>query len=190
MKNPKRFYTYAYLREDKTPYYIGKGQGKRIYQSIGKPCNKPSKDRIIFLKKNVTEKEAFNHEKYMIDVFGRKDLGTGILYNKSDGGEGPSGMIVTDEIREKWSNQRKGKKKPKQSENMKGEKNPMFGKKRTEDEKERIRQKVLVNNPQRGTFWWNDGENEMRSKEYPGLKWKRGRLKKCRDSNGKFVINT
>ena len=123
----------------------------------------------------------------MIAVFGRKDLGTGILYNKSNGGEGPSGMVVTDEIKEKWSNQRRGKKKPKQSENMKGEKNPMFGKKRTEDEKERIRQKVLVNNPQRGTFWWNDGENEIRSKECPGCGWCRGRLNKNRDISGRFA---
>jgi hypothetical protein len=43
MANPNRFYTYAYLREDRTPYYIGKGQRKRIYQINGKPCNKPPK---------------------------------------------------------------------------------------------------------------------------------------------------
>ena len=187
MKDPKRFYTYAYLREDGTPYYIGKGQGRRIYQSVGKPCNKPPKDRIIFLKQNLTEKEAFNHEKYMIDVFGRKDLGIGILYNKSDGGEGPSGMIITEEMKKKWSDERKGKKKPKHSENMKGEKNPMYGKKRTDDEKERIRQKVLLNNPQRGTFWWNNGMDEIRCKECPGINWNKGRLNRYRDKTGKFA---
>jgi hypothetical protein len=87
----KIFYTYAYLREDGTPYYVGKGTGKRIYSTV-KTVNLPKdKSRIIYLKKNLTEEEAFNHEIYMIAVFGRKDLGTGILHNKTNGGEGTSG---------------------------------------------------------------------------------------------------
>ena len=91
MVNPNRFYTYAYLREDRTPYYIGKGQGNRIYSS-NRTINKPKdKSRIIFLKQNLTEEEAFKHEKYMISVFGRKDLGTGTLHNRTNGGDGISG---------------------------------------------------------------------------------------------------
>ena len=91
-----KYYTYAYLREDGTPYYIGKGKGYRAYDkrhSIGVP----SKDRILILKKNLTEEESFRHEKYMISVLGRKDLGTGILRNKTDGGEGSSNIIRTRE---------------------------------------------------------------------------------------------
>ena len=85
------YYTYAYLREDRTPYYIGKGTGRRIYSTNRKGLKPPKdKSRIIFLKQNLTEEEAFKHEKYMIAVFGRKDLGTGILHNKTDGGEGTS----------------------------------------------------------------------------------------------------
>lgn len=85
------FYTYAYLREgNRTPYYIGKGCGKRVYDSSHNVKVPDDKDRIIFLKQNLTEEEAFNHEKYMIAVLGRKDLGTGILRNMTDGGEGPS----------------------------------------------------------------------------------------------------
>ena len=139
MKDLNRFYTYAYLREDRTPYYIGKGSGKRIYANVGRPCGKPKdKSRIIFLKQNLTEEEAFKHEIYMIAVLGRKDLGTGILHNKSNGGQGASGLIVTDEMKKHQSQLRKGKKNPKHSENMKREKNPMFGKKRTEKEKEHL----------------------------------------------------
>ena len=98
MVNPNRFYTYAYLREDRTPYYIGKGTRKRI-NSTNRSGLKPPKDksRIIFLKQNLTEEEAFKHEKYMISVFGRIDLGTGILYNKTDGGDGCSGRVVSEE---------------------------------------------------------------------------------------------
>ena len=85
------FYTYSYLRKsDGTPYYVGKGRGKRVYDSSHNVKVPDDKDRIIFLKQNLTEEEAFNHEKYMIAVLGRKDLGTGILRNMSDGGEGHS----------------------------------------------------------------------------------------------------
>jgi hypothetical protein len=98
------YYTYAYLREDRTPYYIGKGQGNRAYKK-GKGEVKLPKDksRIIFLKQNLTEEESFKHEKYMIAVFGRKDNGTGILRNMTDGGDGPSGLIFTEEHRKKLS---------------------------------------------------------------------------------------
>ena len=108
MVNPNRFYTYAYLREDKTPYYIGKGTGDRIYSTNRR--NNPPKDksRIIFLKQNLTEEEAFRHEIYMIAVFGRKDLGNGILHNRTDGGEGSSGWVPSEETRRKISEASKG----------------------------------------------------------------------------------
>ena len=104
------YYTYAYLREDKTPYYIGKGKGNRAYRRR-KTDIKPPKDksRILILKQNLTEQEAFRHEVYMIAVFGRKDLGTGILHNRTDGGEGISGLVHTEETRRKMSEARKGK---------------------------------------------------------------------------------
>ena len=105
-----QYYTYAYLREDGTPYYIGKGQGNRAYRR-SKKCIKPPKDksRVIFLKQNLTEEEAFRHEKYMIAVFGRKDLGTGILHNLTDGGDGSSGYVHSEETKRKISEANKGR---------------------------------------------------------------------------------
>jgi hypothetical protein len=106
------YYTYAYLREDGTPYYIGKGKKRRIYRKDRRIKPPIDKSRIIFLKQNLTEEEAFKHEIYMISVFGRKDLGTGILHNKTDGGEGTSGSprVISDEHKEKLRKIAKGRK--------------------------------------------------------------------------------
>jgi hypothetical protein len=93
------YYTYAYLREDRTPYYIGKGSGRRAYCRNHR-INLPPKDRILILKRFENECDAFKHEMYMIGVFGRKDLGTGILQNLSEGGTGgASGYITTPQVR-------------------------------------------------------------------------------------------
>jgi len=108
MKNPNRFYTYAFLREDGTPYYIGKGSGYRVKDRKRGDIKSPrDKSRIIFLKQDLTEEEAFKHEIYMISVFGRKDLETGILRNKTDGGEGTSNVIRNDEWRKKQQESQK-----------------------------------------------------------------------------------
>ncbi len=97
----KIYYTYAYLREDGTPYYIGKGKEDRI-KSKQRNINQPKNiSRIIFLKQNLTEEEAFKHEIYMIFIFGRKDLKTGILHNKTNGGDGVSGRILNEETKKK-----------------------------------------------------------------------------------------
>ena len=138
------YYTYAYLREDKTPYYIGKGKGNRAYKKKRGKINPPKdKSRIIFLKQNLTEAEAFKHEIYMIGVFGRKDLGTGILHNRSDGGEGSSNP--SEETRKKMSEAKKGKKhseetRKKHSENCRGSKNHFYGKYHTEETKEKLKE--------------------------------------------------
>jgi len=95
------YYTYAYLREDGTPYYIGKGIRDRINNSLHNSIHLPPKERRIFLKKNLSEEESFKHEIYMIAVLGRKDLGTGILRNMTNGGQGVSGRVVGEIQREK-----------------------------------------------------------------------------------------
>ena len=107
-----KYYTYAYLREDGTPYYIGKGSGNRYKgKHRGGRIGVPPTDRIIILKQDLTEEQAFSHEVYMISVFGRKDIGTGCLHNRTDGGEGVSGNRTpkTEEHKRKISQAHKGK---------------------------------------------------------------------------------
>jgi hypothetical protein len=97
-----QYYTYAYLREDGTPYYIGKGKDNRAHRRRYKGIKPPKdKNRILILKNNLNEEQAFKHEKYMISVFGRKDLSTGILHNRTDGGEGLSGFTHSEETKQK-----------------------------------------------------------------------------------------
>jgi len=61
------YYTYAYLREDGTPYYIGKGKGRRAFHK-NHSVQRPPKDRILFLKTNLSEENALKHERYLISI--------------------------------------------------------------------------------------------------------------------------
>lgn len=106
MSDQNIFYVYAYLREDQTPYYIGKGSKDRAWKSHTRAngTNLLPKDsnRIVILKESMTESEAYDYETELIAKFGRKDLGTGILHNLTDGGRGnDSGYQHTEKAIEK-----------------------------------------------------------------------------------------
>jgi hypothetical protein len=120
------FYVYTYLREDSTPYYVGKGSGERAFKKWGKGI-KPPKDpsRIVIVEDNLDEQTAFDLERKLIAEYGRKDLGTGILYNMTDGGEGSSGHKTRGWT---WSEESKDKRR--------GSGNPAFGKPSSQTQKE------------------------------------------------------
>jgi hypothetical protein len=92
------YYVYAYLRTDGTPYYIGKGKDNRAFVKHKTPQDR---SRIIILQNNLTVEKAHSLETTLIFWYGRKDLGTGILRNLTDGGEGMSGFKHSESTKDK-----------------------------------------------------------------------------------------
>ena len=131
--NPLRFYVYAYIREKNskiakagTPYYIGKGSGRRAWtndrKGVHTSVHMPNKKYIVILENNLTELGAFALERRLINWWGRIDNNTGILRNRCDGGPFPCGSIRTKEFRKSIS----------------GPNNHFFGKKHAEETKRKI----------------------------------------------------
>ena len=171
------YYTYAYLREDGTPYYIGKGKSGRITSSLHTIHLPTEKERIIFLKKNLTDEEARKHEIYMIAVLGRKDLGTGILRNMTDGGEGCAGRVLSEETKKKLSDSHKGRKFTEEHKKKLSEaaKKKIFTKEHKENMSKGLKGE---NNPSFGKKWWNNGVENKLCKECPGEEYILGFINK------------
>jgi hypothetical protein len=97
------FYVYAHARaSDGKVFYIGKGRGNRAFSKDGRNkywarvVDKHGLN-VRLIKSDMSEPCAFSLERAMIAALGRKNL-----CNLTDGGEGPSGYILTDHQRAKY----------------------------------------------------------------------------------------
>lgn len=98
------------MREDGTPYYVGKGKGSRAFVTQGHSCSPPPRNRIE-IRHVFDESSAFVLERFLIAFYGRKDNGTGILRNHSDGGEGLAGHTFSQNTRDKIAASNRGQKR-------------------------------------------------------------------------------
>ena len=108
---PTGSYVYAYLRKkDNSPYYIGKGIHDRAWQRSSHTLKIPDNaERIIIIEENLTDLGALAIERRMIRWYGRKDTGTGILRNLTDGGDGTRGRVVSEKTKLLLSKAQTGK---------------------------------------------------------------------------------
>ncbi len=102
---------------DYEPFYVGKGRRNRAfshfryidkynqhkYSVIKKILKITGNFPRAVLSKTFSEQKAHEYEKRLILDIGRTDLGTGPLTNKTAGGEGAVGRVITEEQKEKCS---------------------------------------------------------------------------------------
>jgi hypothetical protein len=107
-------YVYQHIRLDTNEvFYIGIGsdtEGKyiRANKKTGRNpywhsiVNKAGY-RVEILKDGINWEEACEEEKRFIKLYGRRNLNEGNLVNLTDGGDGATGIIVTDDHKQKIS---------------------------------------------------------------------------------------
>ena len=136
------WYLYAHKRFDKSEiFYIGIGKKKnygRAYEfneqkrnNIWNKIFNKTDIEVLILFDNISKETASQKEKELINLYGRIDLNEGSLCNMTDGGDGILNCKRTDITKRKLSLQKIG------------DKNPMYGKKQSDETKNK-RNKLLT----------------------------------------------
>ena len=150
------YYTYAYLREDKTPYYIGRGKhhsGYKYHRMTQKhTCGIPPQERRLILKDNLSKEQAIKHEEYMIDLFGLVWDETGVLRNHVRDSRGGSckGRKLSEETKQKISERKKKNPRVKQhsEETKEKQKKASTGRPQSEETKQKRSESIKR--------WWTE----------------------------------
>ncbi len=114
-------YLYKHIRLDKNEvFYVGIGlkdtnNFKRAYEKTGRnnfweKVIKLTQYKVEIIHEGISWEDACKKEIEYIKFHGRRNLSTGTLVNLTDGGEGSSGAIVSDEVKLKLQKINKCKK--------------------------------------------------------------------------------
>ena len=207
------FYVYVYRdpRRSDEPFYVGKGSKDRALTHLKRSHNRELNFKLSRMKglgvvpkveiiDAIDENHAFLMEKCLIEAIGRKDLKKGPLLNRTDGGEGPTGRVCPDHIREQKRARWTGEGNP--SKNMKPSHRDAIRQART-GARASITARINMSRSQvgkragekhpmfgkktpehvlsklsasaSGKKWWNNGVQSKLSYDRPGNEWVPGR---------------
>lgn len=107
------------LTFNELPFYVGKGFGDRCYHHYTRKTNLGNRNRMkantvkkilsegkeptVIKYYTVDKQTALDYEQQIIATLGRRDLKTGILVNRTDGGQRGLNPIIYPEIRQRIS---------------------------------------------------------------------------------------
>ena len=123
-------------RDKKRPYEKRKGRNKYWRNIVNKHGY-----TVEILHEDLSFDECKEIERELISIHGRKDLGTGILCNLTDGGDGVVGYIHSDVSKRNMSESKlnmSDETKRRMSDSKTGEKNHFYGKTHSEETKRRM----------------------------------------------------
>ncbi len=109
--NLRFFYVYTHIRRtDGQPFYVGKGKERRAYDrkrsAHWSNVAKKHGYEIVFKAWFDDEASAFFYERALISLYRSRGYE---LVNRTDGGEGASGAVRSDETKQKMSASMRGK---------------------------------------------------------------------------------